>query len=87
VTLNGAHWVSRHGAYVTGADTPAYGVWPSDDPPVHAHLIPESSIPIIAMLNLEEFAFDGIYDEFAFAMIPLNIVGETGSTIRPSAVL
>jgi kynurenine formamidase len=86
VTLDGAHWVSRHGAYVTGADTLAYEVWPSEETPVHTHLIPESGIPILEMVNLEEVAADGVH-EFAFVMIPLNIVGGTGSPVRPLAIL
>ncbi len=38
------------------------------------------------MLNLEELAGDGIH-EFRFVMIPLNIVGGTGSPVRPLALV
>ncbi|ABG03328.1 putative cyclase [Rubrobacter xylanophilus DSM 9941] len=86
VDLDGARWVSGRGAYMTGADTLAYEVWPSHELPVHAHLIPESGIPIIEMLDLEELAADGVH-EFAFVMIPLNIKGGTASPVRPLALV
>ena len=86
VDLDGARWVSGQEAYMTGADTLAYEVWPSHELPVHTHLIPESGIPIMEMLNLEGIAADRVY-EFAFVMIPLNIVGGTASPVRPLALV
>lgn len=86
VNLDGAKWVSGHGAYITGSDTLAYEVWPDAELPVHTHLIPESGIPIMEMVNLEELARDQVY-EFAFVMIPLNIVGGTASPVRPLALV
>jgi kynurenine formamidase len=86
VDLDGARWVSGRGAYMTGTDTLAYEVWPSHELPVHTHLIPESGIHIMEMLNLEDVAADGVY-EFAFVMIPLNIVGGTASPVRPLALV
>jgi len=86
VDLDGARWISSRGAYMTGSDTLAYEVWPSHELPVHTHLIPESGIPILEMLNLEELAQDGVH-EFAFVMVPLPIVGGTASPVRPLAIL
>ena len=71
---------------MTGGDTLAYEVWPSHELPVHTHLLPDSGIPIMEMLNLEEIAADGAY-EFAFVMVPLNIVGGTASPVRPLALV
>jgi kynurenine formamidase len=86
VDLDGAKWISGKGALMAGADTLAFEVWPSPELPVHTHLIAESGIPIMEMVNLEEIAAEKVYD-FTFIMIPLNIVGGTGSPIRPLAVI
>lgn len=86
VNLDGARWISSGKPYMTGADTLAYEVWPSHELPVHTHLLPESGILILEMLDLEELARDGVY-EFAFLMVPLNIVGGTASPVRPLAIV
>jgi kynurenine formamidase len=51
---------------------------------VHTHLLVESGIHIIEVLNLEELARDGVY-EFIFVPAPLNIRGATGAPVRPLA--
>jgi kynurenine formamidase len=86
VDLDGAKWISSKGALMTGGDTLAYEVWPSAELPVHTHLLAESGIPIMEMVNLEELSAENVY-EFTFIMIPLNIIGGTGSPIRPIAVV
>jgi kynurenine formamidase len=52
--------------------------------PVHVHLLVESGIHIIEVLNLEELARDAIY-EFMLVAAPMNISGATGAPIRPIA--
>jgi kynurenine formamidase len=52
--------------------------------PVHGHLLVESGIHIIEVLNLEELARDGVY-EFVFVAAPMNIRGGTGAPVRPLA--
>jgi kynurenine formamidase len=86
VDLDGAKWLSEKGVLMAGADTLAFEVWPTSELPVHTHLLAESGIPIMEMVNLEEIAEQKVYD-FTFIMIPLNIVGGTGSPIRPIAVV
>jgi len=86
VNVDGAKWISEKEVLMAGADTLAFEVWPSPELPVHTHLIAESGIPIMEMVNLEELAQEKVY-EFTFVMIPLNIVGGTGSPIRPLAIV
>ncbi len=86
VDLGGARWISGQGTYMTGADTLAYEVWPSHNLPVHTHLLAESGMLIMEMLNLEELAAERVY-EFAFVMVPLNIAGGTASPVRPLALV
>jgi kynurenine formamidase len=52
--------------------------------PVHMHLLVESGIHIIEVLNLEELAEDRIY-EFVFVAAPMKIRGATGAPVRPLA--
>ena len=52
--------------------------------PVHVHLLVESGIHIIEVLNLEQLARDRIY-EFTFIAAPMNIRGATGAPLRPIA--
>jgi kynurenine formamidase len=53
--------------------------------PVHVHLLVESGIHIIEILNLEELARDRVYT-FVFVAAPLKIRGGTGAPIRPLAI-
>ena len=50
----------------------------------HVHLLVESGIHLIEVLNLEELARAQVY-EFLFVAAPLNIRGATGAPIRPLA--
>jgi kynurenine formamidase len=52
--------------------------------PVHLHLLVESGIHIIEVLNLEELARDRIY-EFVLVAAPMKIRGATGAPVRPLA--
>jgi len=51
---------------------------------VHVHLLVESGIHIIEVLNLEELAGERVY-EFLFVAAPMNIRGATGAPVRPLA--
>ncbi len=81
----GAEWLSRHGIFAAGSDTVAFEQVPSPAMEVHVHLLVESGIHIIEVLNLEELARDGVL-EFLFIALPLKIRGATGSPIRPIAI-
>lgn len=79
-----ARWLSAKGVFAAGADNLTFEKVPSAFP-AHVHLLVESGIHIIEVLNLEELARDQIW-EFLFIAEPLKIRGGTGSPIRPIAV-
>ncbi len=88
--ISAASWLSQRRVRVTGADTIAYE-WLAPGAghgwlPVHTHLLVESGIHIVEIMNLEELARDGVY-EFLFVLAPLKLVGATGSPVRPLAVV
>jgi kynurenine formamidase len=82
--LAAAHWLSSRKIFAAGSDTVAFEKVPSPAMSVHVHLLVESGIHIIEVLNLEELARDGIY-EFLFVAAPMNIRGATGAPVRPLA--
>jgi kynurenine formamidase len=83
--LDAARWLSSRRIFAAGSDTVAFERVPSADMPVHVHLLVESGIHIIEILNLEEMAKDGV-SEFVFIGAPLKIRGGTGAPIRPMAL-
>ncbi len=82
--LDGARWLSERKIFAAGSDTVAFERTPSPFMAVHRHLLVESGIHLIEVLNLEELARDGVY-EFVFVAAPMNIRGATGAPIRPLA--
>lgn len=82
--LEAARWLSRKGVFAAGSDTLAFEKAPSAEMPVHVHLLVESGILIMEVLNLEELARDKVY-EFEFIAAPLKIRGGTGAPVRPLA--
>lgn len=54
--------------------------------PVHRILLVEHGINIVETLALEELAASG-HREFVLVMVPLPLVGATGSPVRPLAVV
>jgi kynurenine formamidase len=85
INLDSARWLSRHGIFAAGSDTVALESLPNPAMPVHVHLLVESGIHIIEILNLEELARDRVYT-FVFVAAPLKIRGGTGAPIRPLAI-
>jgi kynurenine formamidase len=81
--LAGAQWLSSKKVHAAGADTVAFEKSPSDME-VHLHLLVDSGIYIIEVLNLEELARDKVY-EFTFVAAPMKIRGATGAPVRPLA--
>ena len=71
--------------FAAGSDTVALEVLPNPAMPVHVHLLVESGIHIIEVLNLEEIASNGVYT-FVFMAAPLKIRGGTGAPVRPLAI-
>ncbi|MEG8182154.1 cyclase family protein [Nocardia terpenica] len=90
VTPDAARWLARHEVAAAGADTSAFEqVHPGRGHatlPVHRILLVDNGIHIMEHLRLTDLADRGIA-EFAFVLAPLNIVGATGSPIRPLAVV
>ena len=84
--LAGALWLSGRKVFAAGSDTIAFEHVPSNDMPVHVHLLVENGIHIIEALNMEEIARQRVY-EFLFVATPLKIRGGTGSPMRPLAVV
>lgn len=86
----GARWLADRGCHAVGADTIAFeclapGVGHALLP-AHRVLLVEHGIYIIEALDLEALAETGVH-EFVFVLLPLKIVGGTGSPVRPVAVL
>ncbi|EFC79515.1 cyclase family protein [Parafrankia sp. EUN1f] len=90
VTGPAAEWLADRGARVVGTDTIAFDqILPGfghSQMPAHHILLVKNGIHIIEVLNLEELAEHGARD-FWFVMIPLRIVGATGSPVRPLAIV
>lgn len=82
--IEAAKWLSSRKIFAAGSDTVAFEKIPSPAMPVHVHLLVESGIHIIEVLNLEELARDEIY-EFVLVAAPMNIRGATGAPVRPVA--
>ncbi|MEO6943884.1 MAG: cyclase family protein [Lacisediminihabitans sp.] len=90
VSEAGANWLANHRVTAAGADTIAFEYLPAGAGhsvlPAHRVLLVERGIYIIEALDLEELADSGVH-EFTFILSPLNLVGATGSPVRPLAVV
>jgi kynurenine formamidase len=82
--IEAARWLSSRKIFAAGSDTVGFEKIPDPAHPVHKHLLVESGIYIIEVLNLEELARDRIY-EFVLVAAPMKIRGATGAPIRPLA--
>ena len=85
-----ARWLAERRIRVTGADTIAYE-WLDAGAghsrlPVHTILLVEHGIHIVELVALEELARERVH-EFLFVLVPLKLVGATGSPVRPLAVV
>lgn len=85
-----ARWLADRRIRATGGDTIAYEQVPPGVGhrvlPVHRILLFEHGIHIIEVMNLESLAAAGAV-EFLFILAPLQIVGGTGSPVRPLALV
>jgi len=86
----GARWLAEQNVHAAGADTIAFERIPAGSGhallPAHRVLLVESGIYIVEALDLEAVAADGVY-EFTLVLVPLNLIGATGSPVRPLAVV
>ena len=89
-TEGAARWLADRGIRATGAETIAYEqIKPGVGHrllSVHRLLLFEHGIHIIEVMKLDTLAAEGV-TEFLFTLAPLNIVGGTGSPVRPLAVV
>ncbi|HEV7605165.1 MAG TPA: cyclase family protein [Candidatus Limnocylindrales bacterium] len=88
VDADGADWIAGQGVSATGADCLMYEQF---DPavnalPVHLRLLQAEAIPLMENLGLEELATTGA-EAFTVVVLPLPLVGGTGSQVRPIALL
>jgi kynurenine formamidase len=87
---DGACWLAARRPHAVGADTIAFErLAPGGGHsllPAHRVLLVDSGIYIIEALALEELAASRVY-EFTLVLIPINLVGATGSPVRPLAVI
>ena len=87
--VSAARWLAERRIRLTGADTIAYehlapGAGHSTLP-VHLELLVRHGIHIVEVLDLEALAADRVR-EFLFVLVPLRLVGATGSPVRPLAL-
>lgn len=86
----GARWLADRRVLAAGADTIAFErLGPGAGHallPAHRVLLVEHGVYIVEALALEELAAAGVH-EFTFVLVPLNLVGATGSPVRPLAVV
>jgi len=85
----GANWLAQRKVIAAGADTIAFEQIKAGAGhsllPAHRVLLVESGIYIVEALDLEELADSGL-NEFTLILVPLELVGATGSPVRPLAV-
>jgi kynurenine formamidase len=86
----GAQWLADHRVHAAGADTIAFErLAPGGGHsvlPAHRVLLVEAGVYIVEALALEELAADQVR-EFTLVLVPMNLVGATGSPVRPLAVI
>jgi kynurenine formamidase len=86
----GARWLADLGILAAGADTVAFErLAPGEGHallPAHRVLLVEHGIYIVEALNLEELTMAALH-EFTFVLSPLNLMGATGSPVRPLAIV
>ncbi len=83
-----ARWLADRHIALTGSDTAVYELFPpnSDGMPAHGILLVDNGIFIIENMLLEDLAAASAWT-FVFVVLPLKIVGGTGSPIRPVAIV
>lgn len=87
VSLDGAEWLTARGVFLAGSDTAIFEQVVPGRPrlPVHLHMLCETGTFILENLALEEAAAAG-WTEFLLLVLPLPLVGASGSPVRPVGV-
>ncbi|MBY5162117.1 cyclase family protein [Salsipaludibacter albus] len=86
----GASWLAERAPFAVGGETIAFErTAPGAGHavlPAHRILLVEHGIHVIETMDLEALATAGVH-EFLFVLVPLPLVGATGSPVRPLAVV
>jgi len=80
-----SEWVIERRPAIFGSDTGSQIAVPGGGGGQHQQFITFNGIPMAEYMNLERLAAEEVY-EFMFVVIPLKLVGATGSPIRPLAI-
>jgi len=87
--LEAARWITDQGAVIVGADQECVEVGPAEVDenwlPRHCHSLAEAGVPMLELVNLEEFSADGV-SEFCLIVNPIRLRRATGSPVRPIAM-
>jgi kynurenine formamidase len=90
VSTAGAGWLAARSPRAVGADTIAFErLAPGAGHatlPAHRVLLVEAGVNIVETMDLESLAADGVH-EFTIVLVPLRLVGATGSPVRPLALV
>jgi kynurenine formamidase len=78
--------LAEHKISLTGSDTPAFEKTPNKSFPAHVVLLQESGVYILECLNLEPLMEAKVF-EFTLIILPLKIIGASGSPVRPIAII
>jgi kynurenine formamidase len=80
-----AEWLADAKIRLVGSDTHAFEKLPSANFPVHVILLVQNGIHIMEWMNLEPLSEAGVFT-FVSIVLPLKIVGASGSPVRPIAI-
>ncbi|HWH97128.1 MAG TPA: cyclase family protein [Pseudolysinimonas sp.] len=82
-----AIWLYENGMRLLGTDTSGTEAQPMPDPArsTHEAMLIERGVHLLEILDLDALARDGVH-EFCLIVLPLKIVGATGSWVRPIAI-
>ena len=82
-------WLCRRDIAALGCDNSAIGARrpePLRGGNVHVLFLHQAGVYLIEMMELDELSRDGVY-EFMFMLAPLPVLGATGSTVNPLAIV
>ncbi|MCH7553953.1 MAG: cyclase family protein [Chloroflexi bacterium] len=89
LTWDSGMWFCERDVCAVGSDNSAIGVRteaPYEGANVHALFLHQAGVYLIEMMELDELSRDKVY-EFLFVMAPLLVLGATGSSVNPLAIV
>lgn len=85
-TVEAARWLVERGVSVVGGDSRCVEWSRGPQLPVHHLLLVDAGVHLLEMANLEALAADSVRT-FLCVILPLKLVGATGSPVRPIAIV